>query len=106
MTPILPQATEAILPEPRSSLTLQHAVRRAMTGFKWLQEKSLQKSSSRRMRVTETVSLGEKRMVSILQVDGTQLLIGASGSSVSLLAILDQEQGKWRAAAAGMEKPA
>ncbi len=106
MTHSRPQPTNAGLPQPRPSLTLQSVVSQAMTGFRWLQEKSLQKSSSRRMRVTETVSLGEKRLVTILQVDGVQLLIGASGSSVSLLAILDQEQGRWRAGSAGMEKPA
>lgn len=43
----------------------------------------------RRLRVAETVSLGEKRFVSILQVDGEQFLVGGSPSSVVLLAKLE-----------------
>jgi flagellar biogenesis protein FliO len=42
--------------------------------------------------VVETVSLGEKRFVSILKVDGEQFLIGGSTSNVSLLAKLDRDQ--------------
>jgi flagellar biogenesis protein FliO len=43
----------------------------------------------RRLRVAETVSLGEKRFVSILQVDGEQFLVGGSSSNVVLLAKLE-----------------
>ena len=95
---MIPWKSSASSPtQPPSGLTLQHAARQALSAFKWLHGKSLQKLASKRMRVAETVALGEKRIVSILHVDGTQLLIGASGSNVSLLAILDEEQGKWRA---------
>ena len=51
--------------------------------------------SSRRLRVAETISLGEKRSVSIVQVDGAQYLIGSSVNSVQLLAVLDgRKSGK------------
>jgi len=43
----------------------------------------------RRLRVAETVSLGEKRFVSILQVDGEQFLVGGSSSNIVLLAKLE-----------------
>jgi len=49
--------------------------------LKFVQEKKL--------RVVETVSLGEKRFVTILQVEGRKLLIGGSSSNVALLASLD-----------------
>lgn len=42
----------------------------------------------RRLRVTETVSLGEKRFVSIVSVDGVEYLVGGGTSTVSLLTAL------------------
>ncbi len=42
----------------------------------------------RRLRVSETVSLGDKRSVYLLEVDGRSLLIGSSGASIALLAHL------------------
>lgn len=50
----------------------------------------------RRLRIAETVSFGEKRFVSILQVDGEQFLVGGSSSNISLLAKLESEQGATR----------
>jgi flagellar biogenesis protein FliO len=44
---------------------------------------------SRRLKVAETVSLGEKRFISIVQVDGEQLLVGGSSSNIVLLAKLE-----------------
>ena len=46
--------------------------------------------ASRRLSVSETVSLGEKRFVSILCVDGEQFLVGGSSSNIVLLAKLDR----------------
>jgi flagellar biogenesis protein FliO len=42
-------------------------------------------SGPRRLQLVETVSLGEKRFVAVIHVDGARLLIGGSSSSVSLL---------------------
>ncbi|HZQ43550.1 MAG TPA: flagellar biosynthetic protein FliO [Acidobacteriaceae bacterium] len=50
----------------------------------------LARRASRRLAVTETVSLGEKRFVSILCVDGEQFLVGGSSSNVVLLAKLEK----------------
>jgi hypothetical protein len=60
--------------------------------WKWLARHSqgvLAGGVSRRLKVAETVSLGEKRFVSILQVDGEQFLIGGSPSTIVLLAKLE-----------------
>jgi len=54
----------------------------------------------RRLRVAETVSFGEKRFVSILQVDGEQFLVGGSPSNIVLLAKLE---GKPDAVGEGFE---
>jgi hypothetical protein len=64
------------------------------------------KPSARRMRLTETISLGEKRFVSILQVDGKQILIGSSAGNVSMLAILDGKQDGITAARTALEQVA
>jgi flagellar biogenesis protein FliO len=45
--------------------------------------------AGKRMRLCETVPLGEKRFVAIAQVDGKQFLVGAAPNGISLLAELD-----------------
>jgi flagellar biogenesis protein FliO len=60
---------------------------------RWMRSRgraALVRRASRRLSVTETVSLGEKRFVSILCVDGEQFLLGGSPSNVVLLAKLDK----------------
>jgi len=61
-------------------------------GWLWLERKRTQQLSSRRLRLADTISLGEKRSVSIVQVDGAQYLIGCSTGSVQLLAVLDRTE--------------
>ena len=57
------------------------ALRRA---FSWLHRKySL--STTKQLRVAETVSLGEKRFVAIIHAEGQKFLIGGGASSVALL---------------------
>jgi hypothetical protein len=55
--------------------------------FSWLQSKYAM-STTKRLRVAETVSLGEKRFVALVSVEGREFLIGSSSSGVSLLAQL------------------
>ena len=85
------------LPQIAALEVLRNVVEHGLVACKWLQQKSTQKFSSRRMRVAETVALGEKRFVSILQVDGKQLLIGSAAGQISLLAVLDEQQSAWPA---------
>jgi flagellar biogenesis protein FliO len=73
--------------------TSRHAFRQA-TGliswcWIWIQERKAARSSARRIQVIETVSLGEKRFVAVVQVDKLQFLIGGSPSAVVLLAQLN-----------------
>lgn len=55
----------------------------------WTQRKLRSHQVRKRLRVCETVSLGEKRFVAVIQVDGEQFLVGGSSSSVSTLAHLE-----------------
>jgi hypothetical protein len=60
--------------------------------WKWLTRHSrgvMTRGMARRLKVAETVSLGEKRFVTILQVDGEQFLVGGSPSNIVLLAKLE-----------------
>lgn len=62
----------------------------------WLQRAGsgvLLTAKSRRLRVQETVSLGEKRFVAILEVDGVSYLIGGGSASVAMLTRLEERPG-------------
>lgn len=52
---------------------------------RWLQNKG---RSKKRMQMIETVSLGEKRFVALVKVDGREFLLGGAPSSVGMLADL------------------
>src|SRR6185312_2584281 len=65
---------------------------RVQSVWKWLAHKRSLQMAAKRLRVAETIQLGEKRFVSILQVDGAQYLIGGAAGSVQLLAVLDKVQ--------------
>ncbi len=45
---------------------------------------------AKRLRLVETVNLGEKRFAAILEVQGRQFLVGGGTAGVSLLAQLDE----------------
>lgn len=60
--------------------------------WNWVQEKFRSHQVRKRLRVCETVSLGEKRFLAVVQVDGEQFLVGGSSSSVSTLAHLERSR--------------
>ena len=55
----------------------------------WLLARRKSQVASRRLRVVETVALGEKRFATLLHVDGEAFLIGGGSAGLSLLARLD-----------------
>jgi flagellar biogenesis protein FliO len=55
----------------------------------WLQARHVVRSGVRRLRVAETVSLGEKRFVAVVQVDGRHFLLAGGPTNIVLLAQLD-----------------
>jgi hypothetical protein len=57
--------------------------------WNWTQQKLKSHQVRKRLRVCETVSLGDKRFIAVIQVDGEQFLVGGSSSSVSTLAHLE-----------------
>ena len=57
--------------------------------FDWLQKTRRAQLASKRLRVCESVSLGDKRAIFLVQVDGQRFLLGGAPTSVSMLAQLD-----------------
>ncbi len=60
-----------------------------LQAWNWAQQRMKSHQVRKRLRVCETVSLGEKRFVAVIQVDGQQFLVGGSSTSVSTLAQLE-----------------
>lgn len=58
--------------------------------WKWLQKQNAF-SPKKQLRVSDTVSLGEKRFVAVVHVEGQKFLIGGGSAGVSLLAELDSD---------------
>ena len=74
----------------------------------WLQ-KSNKFTAVKQLRVSETVSLGEKRFVALVNIEGQKFLIGGGSSGVSLLTQLGTNESSTEAlqsiaAAAGQSK--
>jgi hypothetical protein len=63
------------------------------SSWKWLAEKLKTQQAKKRLRVCETVALGEKRFIAVVQVDDQQFLVGGSSSAVSTLALLERPRG-------------
>jgi flagellar biogenesis protein FliO len=67
---------------------------RSQTGLlsrlrQWVQARRVDRSSDKRLRVAEIVSLGEKRFVAVVQVDGRHFLLAGGPTNIALLAQLD-----------------
>lgn len=60
--------------------------------WKYFRAQQVAHSNSKRLQVAETVSLGEKRFVAVIRVDGREFLIGGGATNVSLLTQLDARQ--------------
>jgi len=61
-------------------------------GWKWFLARRAACSVTKRLSVAASLSLGEKRFVAVIQVDGKQFLVGGGASNVALLAQLDQQE--------------
>jgi flagellar biogenesis protein FliO len=77
---------------PTAQATLQVSNSFISTVWRWIKTKQFTRSNTKRLQVTSSVSLGEKRFVAVVQVDGLQFLVGGGASNVSLLAQLDRKE--------------
>jgi len=58
----------------------------------WTKQVTTVRNVKKRLRVCESVSLGEKRFVALIQVDGERFLVGGSSGSLSTLAHLEEQE--------------
>ena len=76
-----------MIPRPEKQVARQ-APNTLGRAWSWLQTKYTT-TSNKRMRIAETLPLGEKRFVALVTIEGREFLIGGGSSGVSLLAQLD-----------------
>jgi len=80
--------------EQRAEIARRKEERRRSSPFyrvsSWLRSRRV--LQEKQLRVLETVSLGEKRFVSLLQVEGSKFLIGGGSNGVALLTQLDTQK--------------
>jgi flagellar biogenesis protein FliO len=55
--------------------------------FQWAQ-RTMRTRKTRRLRVRESLSLGERRFLAVIEFDSQEFLVGGTGSSLALLARL------------------
>jgi hypothetical protein len=58
----------------------------------WVRTRQSARSRGKRLHVGASVSLGEKRFVAVIQVDGQQFLVGGGATNVTLLAQLNGKE--------------
>jgi flagellar biogenesis protein FliO len=68
----------------------QTLLARAWSAVRWIMQRAQAQQARKNLRVCETVSLGEKRFVAVVQVDEERFLIGGSSGAVSLLTRLQE----------------
>lgn len=65
-------------------------LRLSQTAKIWAKSQLAAKRRKKRLRICESVSLGDKRFLAVIQVDGEQFLVGGAANSVAMLAQLDK----------------
>jgi len=71
---------------------LHHTSGLLSLALNWIRERRSGRSRGRRLKVTETVSLGDKRFIAVVQMDGIQYLVGGGATNVTLLAQLKENE--------------
>lgn len=73
-------------------LPRENLLRRFAAAFRNLAGTLKTQRNAKALRLCETISLGEKRFLAIVQVDEERILIGGSASTVALLTRLPEKQ--------------
>lgn len=87
--PAKPADAAAVRASPSPARSVSHA-RWLARAWSWLQKQPAF-SGKKKLRVSETVSLGDKRFVAVVHIEGQKFLIGGGASGVSLLAELETD---------------
>lgn len=76
------------------SSTWRNAGLLSSSAWRNFRTQQIARSTGKRLQVAATISLGEKRFVAVIKVDGREFLVGGGSSSVALLAQLDGMESK------------
>jgi flagellar biogenesis protein FliO len=82
----------AIAPRRASLRPFQNSEGLLSRAWSWIRTRQAARTSARRLQVATTVSLGEKRFLAVIHVDGAEFLIGGGATNVALLAQLNQKE--------------
>lgn len=91
LEPLRNQSVRRIPPPARMQTALRPRQGILARVFAWLRGGL---APEKKLRVIETVPLGEKRLVAIVEAQGRRFLVGCGSNGVSLLTSLEQEQDR------------
>lgn len=84
-------------PEMTGGSSLMTQIRRGTSAFGgWLRSLQRDKSQSR-LKLRDTLSLGDRRFVALIEMESQQFLVGGSASTVTLLATLSKTKTRRKA---------
>jgi hypothetical protein len=81
-----------VLVDRKQLKTLQSNSGLLTQAWRWIRSFQLGRPEKKRLQVSATASLGEKRFVAVIQIDGREFLIGGGATSVALLAQLNGKE--------------
>jgi Flagellar biosynthesis protein, FliO len=76
----------------RSALGLKTVLHGLASAWNWTWQQVKSRQVRKRLRVCETVSLGEKRLVALVEIDGEQFLLGGASGALTTIARLEPSQ--------------
>lgn len=76
----------SLLPSPTPCGVLRKVWVMFGRGWQFIQTKAKAQPDPKQLRLVESISLGERRFVAVVQVDGLRFLVGGGASNVNLLA--------------------
>jgi hypothetical protein len=88
----MPAPAPVPAPPQDQSMRLQNGSGLLSRALNWIRTRQSGRSRGKRLHVGATVSLGEKRFVAVIQVDGQQFLVGGGATNVTLLAQLNGKE--------------
>ena len=74
-----------------ATLSFHNLSLRFWAACNWINGRYTKQKPIRRLKILETLSIGEKRFVSIMQVDEVEYLIASNTGNISLIAVLSPE---------------
>jgi flagellar biogenesis protein FliO len=86
--PAIPPAQPSPFPASEVSKAVRSSNQLLTRAWTWLRNRQKAYTGNKRIHVAATVSLGEKRFVAVIEIDGQQFLVGGAATSVVLLSQL------------------